>query len=255
MKIKNKLMGLLLPLYLAFYQPSLKAETRAYNVNNKTVDVEVNNSINSIKLEVSYETVSNLEKIKGPLDTALGNVESLSLSANSNIYAIIPKGIKVNRIDQEVELYNIIQKRKFSKTVQPPTKFEKSLEEIATKIFLGSLGIPSIASQIGQYLKQKSDQMEEDFINRLAKEEKGYAVGINLNYYFKDSNEFETSTRINIELAFSNSIMQMLDKANIRNLEGEGVIYFKLLFDKNETPILDNLEVEDQIPFTFHVTK
>jgi hypothetical protein len=250
MKEKNKLAGLLASLYFGLFPPGSKAETRTYYVYNKPVKVEAGSRSNCVDFKVEYETISNLSKMKGILDITLGKTEFLYLSAyHSSIWLVIPKAAKVESIQQEVMLYNTSQTRAYSKIAPPPTKFEKTLEAIATKLFLGSLGVPSIAIKIGEELKRGMEQEEKEFVNNLAKEEKGYAVEINLNDYIKEQNELEMGREINICFGASPYVAQMLNK--VGNVEGRGIIYFKLVFGKNLGPALSELKAEDQIPFSF----
>ena len=256
MKIK-KLVGCLLPLYLIFSPSASKAETRTYSVDGKSVMVEVGVGMGAgyskINFKVEYETISNLSKIKGPLDKIQGKVESLSLNPNSDICIIIPKAIRINYIQQEAEFYNVAYGNRFSRVVPPPTKLERALEEMGTELFLTAIGAPSIATMIGEHLKHRSEQKRKEFINKLAEQEKGYAVCIEINPCYKDLNDFELGRSFNIDIGISDSMREVLNETNIGKIEGKGSIYFKLYFDRNETLINDNIKLEDKIPFFFRV--
>ncbi|MEM4358208.1 MAG: hypothetical protein QW244_02550 [Candidatus Pacearchaeota archaeon] len=249
--MRQKIKISLLSLFFMF--SPIKAELKNYYVLNKAVQVGVNCYGNNFDIIIDYEKPETFADVKNlTLDRALGKINFINLSQDSRIYLIIPKGVEVRNVNEEVVIYDAIKKYTSVRHVSPPTLLERKLEELAHQLVIAGLGFPAIGVKIGKYLAERQEKKWQEYANKLAEINKGYVVKIELNPYVKSPEEFETGVKLSGKAELTYDAKEVMHEAQITDKGVNGAVFYNLIFYKGDSSYNEQVQDSQECRFSLY---
>jgi hypothetical protein len=257
--MKNKIVSLLLPLFIysQVYLPAPK-KSRTYYLKEKPVNVQVQNFENSLELKIDYENPKTFTNAENWAERIRWKYISLRESCESSkIFVFLPKSVKIKSVEQEVEMYDVYEKKIINRKVSQ-TEFdtlmsntlERLLKRIALEAISSTIPLGDVAVKIIEYHEKKSKEEEKKFLEKLA-EEKYCLAKICLigNYSHSLYSEYPISRKIRINL--DTSFLKEVYGRSAKFAKGQGIIYYVL--DFGISPVGEAGEIKDTMSFFFDI--